>query len=86
VVLLDIGLPLLNGHEVARRIRAECWGKHILLIATTGWSTQADIERSRAAGFDHHLVKPVDPEELRRLIQSPSSEPESGTGPSTDAQ
>jgi signal transduction histidine kinase/ActR/RegA family two-component response regulator len=69
VVLLDIGIPLINGHEVAKRIRKESWGQRILLIATTGWSAKRDMELSREAGFDHHLVKPVDPERLRILIQ-----------------
>lgn len=70
VVLLDIGIPLLNGQEVAKRIRQECWGGRMLLIATTGWSAKDDVQRSWEAGFDHHLVKPVDPDTLRRLIHS----------------
>ena len=60
VVLLDLGLPGLNGFEVARRLRATAAGRDLLLIATTGWGQQKDIEASAAAGFDHHLVKPVD--------------------------
>jgi two-component system CheB/CheR fusion protein len=59
VVLLDLGLPGLNGFEVARRLRATTAGRDLLLIATTGWGQQKDIQASAAAGFDHHLVKPV---------------------------
>jgi len=60
VVLLDIGMPLLDGYEVARRIRAQPWGRAMRLVAITGWGQESDRGRSRAAGFDAHLVKPVD--------------------------
>jgi CheY-like chemotaxis protein len=60
VVLLDIGLPKLNGYEVARRIRQEGWGKGMVLIALTGWGQDEDRRRSREAGFDSHMVKPVE--------------------------
>jgi CheY-like chemotaxis protein len=69
VVLLDIGLPKLNGYEVARQIRLEPWGHHALLVAITGWGQTEDKDLSRGAGFDHHLVKPVDPDALLKLIQ-----------------
>ena len=68
VVLLDIGLPALNGYEVARRIRSQPWGKEIVLIALTGWGQEDDRSASRGAGFDAHLVKPVNHEELTRLL------------------
>ena len=68
VVLLDIGMPRLNGHEVARRLRAEPWGRALHLIALTGWGQDEDRRRSHEAGFDAHLVKPVDPAELTRLL------------------
>ena len=61
IVLLDIGLPGLNGYEVARRLRQRPGGEHLLLVALTGWGQDDDRERTRAAGFDEHLVKPVDP-------------------------
>jgi PAS domain S-box-containing protein len=64
VVLLDLGLPYLNGHEVARRLRALPWGHSARLIALTGWGQEDDVQRSRHAGFDEHLTKPVDPEVL----------------------
>jgi PAS domain S-box-containing protein len=68
VVLLDIGLPKLNGYEAARRIREQPWGRHPVMIAVTGWGQEEDRRRSHEAGFDHHLVKPVDPNALMRLL------------------
>jgi PAS domain S-box-containing protein len=68
VVLLDVGMPRQNGYEVARRIRGESWGRDVVLIALTGWGQEQDRRRSREAGFDHHLVKPVDPKALMRLV------------------
>jgi CheY-like chemotaxis protein/two-component sensor histidine kinase len=70
VVLLDIGLPKIDGHEVAQRIRKEPWGRQMCLIAVTGWSDETDRARSRAAGFDHHLVKPLDTGHLAQLLCS----------------
>jgi CheY-like chemotaxis protein len=68
VVILDIGLPKLNGLEVARRIRAEPWGRRMTLVALTGWG-QADVRRqSVEAGFDQHLVKPIDSAALDKLL------------------
>ena len=68
VVLLDIGLPTLNGYETAKEIRRQPWGKEAVLIAVTGWGEEDHRRRSRKAGFDHHLVKPVDPDELTNLL------------------
>jgi CheY-like chemotaxis protein len=68
VVFLDIGMPALDGHETARRIRQQPWGKHMVLVALTGWGQSEDRRRSREAGFDHHLVKPADPVVVTRLI------------------
>jgi signal transduction histidine kinase len=68
VALLDVGMPLMDGYEVARRIRAEPWGKGVLLVAVTGWGQESDRRRSREAGFDSHLVKPLDLDELTRLL------------------
>jgi CheY-like chemotaxis protein len=69
VVLLDIGLPKLNGYEACRQIRQQPWGKGIVLIAVTGWGQEEDRRRSHEAGFDKHLVKPVDPRSLMNLLQ-----------------
>ncbi|MEO8680580.1 MAG: PAS domain S-box protein [Vicinamibacterales bacterium] len=70
VVFLDIGMPTLDGHETARRIRQEPWGKEIVLIALTGWGQPEDRTRSKEAGFNHHLVKPADPEMVAKLLSS----------------
>jgi signal transduction histidine kinase len=68
VALLDIGMPLLDGYEVARRIRAQAWGKRITLVALTGWGQDSDRRRSQEAGFDSHLVKPLDLDKLTQLL------------------
>ena len=70
VVLLDIGLPGLDGYEVCRRVRAEPWGKDIFVIALTGWGQEDDRRRSEEAGFNGHLVKPVDYDKLLDLLGS----------------
>jgi CheY-like chemotaxis protein len=72
VALLDIGMPRANGYEVARQIRAVPGGRDVLLIAITGWAQDADKARSRAAGFDHHLTKPIEPQYLIELLGSPT--------------
>ncbi len=69
-VLLDIGLPGLNGYEVCRRIREEPWGKDVVLVAVTGWGQDEDRHRSRQAGFNTHMVKPVDHDALMKLLAS----------------
>jgi CheY-like chemotaxis protein len=68
VVLMDISMPHMDGYEAARRLRAEPWGKKVVLIALTGWGRQGDIEAARKAGFDGHLLKPVGAEALIDLI------------------
>jgi CheY-like chemotaxis protein len=68
VVLLDIGLPKLNGYEAARKIREQPWGSKIVLIALTGWGQEADRRRSSEAGFNRHLVKPVEYAQLTQLL------------------
>jgi PAS domain S-box-containing protein len=70
VVVLDIGLPGLNGYEVARRIRSMESGKRVILVALTGWGQDEDRRRTVQAGFDHHLVKPVDFDALKALLAS----------------
>jgi PAS domain S-box-containing protein len=74
VVLLDIGLPGLDGYEVARRLRARPEFRSTRLVALTGWGQQSDRERSRAAGFDYHAVKPIDPGELRKVLAASAPE------------
>ena len=68
VVLLDIGLPKLNGYEVAQRIRAKAWGKSMYLIAVTGWGQEEDRQRSSEVGLNVHMVKPVEPAALEKLL------------------
>ncbi|HEY6065521.1 MAG TPA: ATP-binding protein, partial [Thermoanaerobaculia bacterium] len=70
VVLLDIGLPKMDGYDVARALRRQPWGRAIVIIAVTGWGQEEDRQRSMEAGFDHHLVKPVDPSTLVELLAS----------------
>jgi len=68
VILLDIGLPKLNGYEVCRRIRKQPWGENITIVALTGWGQEEDRLKSKEAGFDGHLVKPVDLTVLVKLL------------------
>jgi signal transduction histidine kinase/CheY-like chemotaxis protein len=68
VVLLDIGMPDMNGHEVCRALRAEPWARDVAIVALTGWAQDQDREKSHDAGFDGHLVKPVDQAALERLL------------------
>jgi CheY-like chemotaxis protein len=68
VALIDIGLPKMDGYELARRIRTEADGGGALLVAVTGYGTPEDRSRSAAAGFDVHLVKPVNPDELTKVL------------------
>ena len=69
VVILDIGMPGLSGHEVARRIRDLRSEQPVTLIAVTGWGQKADKDRAAASGFDHHFTKPVEPTVLSALLQ-----------------
>ena len=68
LVLLDLAMPRLNGHEVCKRLRGLDWGRTALIVAMTGWGGASDKRATREAGFDEHLVKPIDPEELRKLL------------------
>jgi CheY-like chemotaxis protein len=69
VVILDIGMPGLSGHEVAQRIREQGSERAVTLIAVTGWGQKADKDRATASGFDHHFTKPVEPAVLSALLQ-----------------
>ena len=87
ICILDIGMPEISGYELASRIRGQSWGRTASLIALTGWGQQEDIERSHAAGFDHHLTKPVDPDQLERLLRDLASRAAAalqGNRPGTD--
>jgi PAS domain S-box-containing protein len=79
VVLLDIGMPRMNGYQAAQHIRQQPWGQKMVLIALTGWGQAEDKQRAAEAGFHHHLTKPVEPTELEQLLdeltQAPKIEP-----------
>ncbi|MBA3482836.1 MAG: response regulator [Pirellulales bacterium] len=68
LILMDLGMPKVDGYEAARRIRAESWGDGLFLVALTGWGTEDDRRRTQEGGFDWHLVKPVDHDALTRVI------------------
>jgi CheY-like chemotaxis protein len=68
IVIMDIGLPVMDGYEAARVIRSEPWGREILLIALTGWGQDDDKQKTREAGFNRHLVKPVEPDMIRKIL------------------
>jgi CheY-like chemotaxis protein len=68
LVLMDIGLPGLNGYDAARAMRSEPWSHRVTLVALTGWGQDEDRRRSQEAGFDHHLVKPVDFDEVLQIL------------------
>jgi two-component system CheB/CheR fusion protein len=72
VVLLDIGMPGMDGHEVARHLRGRPGWDGVRLVAVTGYGQEADRSRSRESGFDGHLVKPVEPELLQELLAQPA--------------
>jgi PAS domain S-box-containing protein len=67
-ILLDIGMPRLNGYDTAERIRRQPWGKNVVLVALTGWGQEEDRRRSQEAGFNFHVVKPVEPAALEKLL------------------
>ena len=71
LILLDLGLPNLNGYETCQLIRRKPWGKGVVIVALTGWAQDEDRRRTLSAGFDSHLVKPVDYDALRALLASP---------------
>jgi len=70
VIVIDIGLPLVDGHDAGRRIREFDWAHRATLIALSGWGQDEDRERSRAAGFDHHLVKPINLTALNQILDA----------------
>jgi CheY-like chemotaxis protein len=70
VVLLDIGLPGMSGYEVARQLRVSEQWHSMLLVAVTGYGQDADRQRAREAGFDHYVVKPLEPATLEKIVES----------------
>jgi PAS domain S-box-containing protein len=80
VILMDIGMPKLNGYEASRRIRAEPWGRDIVVIALTGWGHEVDRARSKSAGCDGHLVKPVSRDDLEKVLGETNQRPLASRG------
>lgn len=70
VVLLDVEMPGIDGHETCRRMREQAWGRTAFMVALTGWGQETDRQRTREAGFDHHMVKPIDPDALEAQLSS----------------
>ena len=68
VILMDIGMPRLNGYEACRRIRERPWGRSVVIVAQTGWGQDDDRRKSREAGFTLHMVKPIDPAALQKML------------------
>ena len=85
VVLLDIGMPGMTGYETARRMRLEAWGRRALLIAVTGWGQDDDKRKAQSAGFDQHLTKPVDPDEIETVLAAYLSSAPAVSGHATRA-
>ena len=71
VILMDVGMPRMNGYDATSRIRQTPWGKEIFIIALTGWGQEEDRKKSRDAGFDDHLVKPVNHDALMKILAEP---------------
>jgi CheY-like chemotaxis protein len=75
--LIDIGLPGVNGYELARQLREQAQFQNVTLIAQTGWGRDEDRNQARAAGFDYHLVKPIDHQRLAEILTNPGARRES---------
>jgi CheY-like chemotaxis protein len=80
-MILDIGMPEMTGYEVAREVRTAPWGSEVLLVAVTGWGQKDDKVRAAEAGFDHHLTKPVDPDQIEQLLHARFGAPASASEP-----
>jgi CheY-like chemotaxis protein len=79
IVLLDLGMPRLDGYGTARKIASRPWAADTQIVAVTGWGQDADRKRAKAAGFHRHLVKPVDLDALRQVMSAGSTRPEPPT-------
>jgi CheY-like chemotaxis protein len=83
VAFVDIGMPKLNGYQLARRLREWRWTRHAVLIAVTAWGEDEDRARAKEAGFDHHVTKPIELENIARLLAefAPADAGDSPPGP-----
>lgn len=79
VAVLDIGLPKMDGYEMARRVRRTDGFENLPLIAISGWGTSEDVERAHQAGFDHHLTKPASPDRLESLLKDIAARRDDGS-------
>jgi CheY-like chemotaxis protein len=84
LVLLDIGMPVMDGYQTARQIRERQWGRHVYLVALTGWGQEADREAALANGFEDHLVKPASPEKLGSVIEAAKRASRAGASSTSD--
>lgn len=73
VVLMDLGMPVMDGYSACRLMRGTAWGQEALIIALSGWGQEEDRHKSIAAGFDHHLVKPIPSEQILALLAGSSA-------------
>ncbi len=80
LILMDIGMPRLNGYEACRLIRAKPWGRNTVIVAQTGWGQEEDKRQSQEAGFDFHMVKPIDPGDLEKMLAGLKAKPASTRG------
>jgi signal transduction histidine kinase len=85
LVLLDLGMPILDGYESARRMRAQPWGQQLMIVALSGWGQSADVQRSRESGFDSHLVKPASFEALAQVLMQLPDDPANDDPASPDS-
>jgi CheY-like chemotaxis protein len=75
LIMLDIGLPKMSGYDVARHLRQQPWGRDMVLVALTGWGQEEDRRRSQQAGFNYHFVKPIDIDDLKRVLTEGQAQP-----------
>ncbi len=70
LILMDIGMPKLNGYDTAKQLRQHAWARSIVLVALTGWGQYEDRRKSQASGFDFHITKPIEPQAIEKLLAS----------------
>jgi CheY-like chemotaxis protein len=86
LAIVDIGMPKLNGYDVARSIRSTVWGRALYLVALTGWGQEEDKRRAAAAGFDLHMTKPVDPDRILDILARPRLRADAAASSSSSTQ
>jgi CheY-like chemotaxis protein len=86
IILMDLGMPKLDGYAAARHIRRQSWGQEVLLVALSGWGQDGHKKQAKEAGFDHHLVKPADATQLRQLLANAIPTPDRSPATSAAAE